>query len=130
MSGDFDGRKRDIDDISVPYAFLICSSCFKGETSTAVLEHYSTMDKSFLFEQDRFGLYPIHGLLTIHRYRVDVGDYASRKYFHDYLIRTILRLAPECARLKHKGLLPLHIVADPQKRTYEDEDRLSIVQAV
>jgi len=129
MSKDFDGRHSDIDLISVPYAFFVCSSCFHEDTTTSMMEHLSSTDKSFLIEKDMHGIYPIHGVLG---YSYCVLTKWSYEGFDDYIVTTILRLAPECARQRNKkGVYPLHIVADCERLSLlSDERRLHLVQTV
>ena len=131
MSKDFDGRHSDIDLISVPYAFFVCSPCFIEETTTSMVEHLCSTDKSFLINKDMHGIYPIHGVLE-DRYSYCVRTRWCYEGFDDYIVTTILRLAPECARQRSKkGLYPLHIVADRERQSLlSDERRLHLVQTV
>eukprot|EP00984_Skeletonema_dohrnii_P003474 scaffold1171_cov103-Skeletonema_dohrnii-CCMP3373.AAC.5 len=131
MSKDFDGRHSDIDLISVPYAFFVCSPCFIEETTTTMMEHLRSTDKSFLVDKDMHGIYPIHGVLE-DRHSYCVRTRWCYEGFDDYIVTTILRLAPECAGQRNKkGLYPLHIVADCERQSFlSDERRLHLVQTV
>ena len=52
--------------------------------------------------------------------------------FELFIVETILRIAPQCAKQKNEtGLLPLQIVADTERRPYiRDKDRIALVGTI
>lgn len=130
-SKDFEGRRSDIDLISVPHAFFVCSACFKEKYTTTVLQHLASQDKSFLIDKDMHGVHPIHGVLDRRDYCFHTSCFQD---FQAYILKMMLTLAPECARQRNKeGLYPLHRVADRNRYSfYRDsgERRLQLVQTV
>ena len=129
-----DNKFKEIDEISLGVAFLICSPCFEREVITRILELLVSTDKSFLFEHDAYDEnveYPIFHILSRGHYLIDSVSSITRGYDRKFIVESILRLVPQCAQqVNSKGLLPLHVAADSQEQIMTADERLSLVRAI
>lgn len=123
----------EIEAISLSQAFTICSPCFGERVAKGTLKKLLSSENKFLFEKDSNGQYPIHRMIMSCSYCVDtVSTVHWRVNFHNFIIKTILKHAPQCARqFNDDGLLPLHIAADSQQvKDLTDKDRLNLVRII
>ena len=91
-----------------------------------------TQDGNFLHEKEEGRqCYPIHSTVARGQsYCIELG-YLSCQSFQQFIVETILSVAPECAQQRtDEGLLALHLVADSQRRMMESDDRLSLVKTI
>mmetsp|Transcript_35818 Transcript_35818/g.61072 ORF Transcript_35818/g.61072 Transcript_35818/m.61072 type:complete len:540 (-) Transcript_35818:262-1881(-) len=128
--GEHSNQSKEIEQVPFAQAFLICSPCFGKELTNKVLEDLFAKDTTFILKKETNGKYPIHRIITNDSYLVK-GSFD----FQLFLLQTILRIAPLCAKQRDDyGLLPLHVAANPQRVRYTSrhkyEHRLSVLNVI